>query len=164
MKKMKNNKGFTLVELLAVIVVLAIVMGLAVVGISQVLDNTRKSAFATDAKTFIEGARKLVSQDESNRLLGVTTTNYAPACTTTGTNTVPIAIENIPTEKGTNQKSPYGSAYTAASKVVVIGTPTTGGCTYEYKIFLSDGTHKIGTADDPITESNVNADAVGLAS
>ena len=34
---MKNKKGFTLVELLAVIVVLAIVMGIAAVAITNVL-------------------------------------------------------------------------------------------------------------------------------
>ena len=51
MKKI-NKKGFTLVELLAVIVVLAIVMGLAVVAISGVLDNARKATFVADAKQF----------------------------------------------------------------------------------------------------------------
>ena len=45
MKKIGNNKGFTLVELLAVIVVLAIVMGIAAVAITNVLDSTRKNAF-----------------------------------------------------------------------------------------------------------------------
>lgn len=47
----KNKKGFTLVELLAVIVILAIVMGLAAVAITSVLNNTRRSAFDTDAKS-----------------------------------------------------------------------------------------------------------------
>lgn len=41
----KDKKGFTLVELLAVIVVLAIVMGLAAVAITSVLNNTRKICF-----------------------------------------------------------------------------------------------------------------------
>ena len=50
---MKNKKGFTLVELLAVIVVLAIVMGIAAVAITNVLDTTRKNAYVASAKQFI---------------------------------------------------------------------------------------------------------------
>ena len=39
---MKNNKGFTLVELLTVIVILAIILAIAVPGISKILEGQRK--------------------------------------------------------------------------------------------------------------------------
>lgn len=113
MKKL-NNKGFTLVELLAVIVVLAIVMGLAVVGISSVLDNTRKSAFAADAKSFIQGARSLVASDQTNAMLGLTT-KYSPKCTGTvgATDAAYIPLSAIPLDNRTSSgvKSPYGNYY-----------------------------------------------------
>ena len=43
--KRLNRKGFTLVELLAVIVILAIVVGIALVTILPTLENSRKKSF-----------------------------------------------------------------------------------------------------------------------
>ena len=65
----KNNKGFTLVELLAVIVVLAIVMGLAAVAITGVLENTRKAAMVSDAKSFLNGAHSLVNSSDLSTMV-----------------------------------------------------------------------------------------------
>ena len=50
MKKL-NRKGFTLVELLAVIVILAIVVGITMVTILPTLENSRKKAFDTAVET-----------------------------------------------------------------------------------------------------------------
>ena len=55
---MKNKKGFTLVELLAVIVILALIMGIAVVSIGGVLDSAKKSTFKENAASMIDGVRK----------------------------------------------------------------------------------------------------------
>ncbi len=64
---MKNKKGFTLVELLAVIVILALIMGIAVVSISGVLESTRKSTYRETALTIINGVRqKLVLANEQS--------------------------------------------------------------------------------------------------
>ena len=43
---MKKRNGFTLVELLAVIVVLAIIMIIAIPAVLDVMNNARKSSFA----------------------------------------------------------------------------------------------------------------------
>ena len=167
MEKLRNNKGFTLVELLAVIVVLAIVMGLAVVGITAVLENTRKSAFAADAKSYLDGAHQLVRADEANKLLGGNTT-YAPSCSA-GTNTTTyIPIDAIKLDSG--GKSPYGNTYTKCSSETLTAASTTcsyievtanvsgTSCDYTYRIFLTDGVYKI-----PITaEGSVNASLVEL--
>lgn len=106
-RKIINKKGFTLVELLAVIVVLAIVMGLAVVGISTVLENTRKSAFNSDANSYIQGARSLVNADLASATLGLTTM-YSPKCTGSG-ETIYIPVAAIKLDSG--GKSPYGNWY-----------------------------------------------------
>ena len=45
MRKMKNKNGFTLVELLAVIVVLAIIMIIAIPSVLDVMSNARKTSF-----------------------------------------------------------------------------------------------------------------------
>ena len=56
MKNIKNNHGFTLVELLAVIVVLAIVMLVAVQSVLPQMEKARRQTFALDAQTAIESA------------------------------------------------------------------------------------------------------------
>ena len=55
---MKNKKGFTLVELLAVIVILALIMSIAVVSIGGVLQGTRQSTFRESAAGIIDGVRQ----------------------------------------------------------------------------------------------------------
>ena len=175
MKNLKNKKGFTLVELLAVIVVLAIVMGLAVVAITGVLDNARKATFAADAKSFLEGAHSLVNADDMNSMLGTSGSGYAPKCDTdTSTaDTTYIPIELIKLQQG-GTKSPYGNLYSIGTATAVATSQpttsyisvqstlnsTTGECSYAFKIFLSDGVYAIGTAAAPVAEGSVAASEV----
>jgi len=44
-KDQTNNKGFTLVELLAVIVVLGIVLTIAVPGVTKLINKSKKNSF-----------------------------------------------------------------------------------------------------------------------
>jgi prepilin-type N-terminal cleavage/methylation domain-containing protein len=64
----KNKKGFTLVELLAVIVILAIILAIAVPGISGIINNARRGAFESDAKMIVTGIeyRVLESMTDPN--------------------------------------------------------------------------------------------------
>lgn len=58
MKKMiKNKKGITLVELLAVIVILAIITAIAVPLIGNLITSTRQSAAAADGNTVYTSLR-----------------------------------------------------------------------------------------------------------
>ncbi|MBQ6686961.1 MAG: type II secretion system protein [Bacilli bacterium] len=54
--KRLTKKGFTLVELLAVIVVLAVIMLLAVNAVIPQMNKARKNAFVTEANAFIDAA------------------------------------------------------------------------------------------------------------
>lgn len=163
---MKNKKGFTLVELLAVIVVLAIVMGIAAVAITNVLDSTRKNAYVASAKQFIAGAKTLVNADEMNILLGETAA-YAPKCdpSKTGDNAVStkIALTVIKTEGGSNDKSSWGNEIDKANSFVQVyadGDSSTGDCTYRYGIYLTDGTYSIGTASQPEAETSLSSSSI----
>lgn len=174
MKKMKNNKGFTLVELLAVIVVLAIVMGIAAVAITNVLDSTRKNAYVATAKQFITGAKSLVNADEVEIMMGGTGT-YAPKCQApTGNADAPvynsktIGLYDIRTEGNDNDKSPYGNQIKKGAtgslvsyvKVEAIYDSSTGTCTYDYSIFITDDIYSIGTSASPIKEVDLGSDDV----
>ena len=55
---MNNKKGFTLVELLAVIVILALIMSIAVISIGGVLDGAKKDTFKETAASIIDGVKK----------------------------------------------------------------------------------------------------------
>lgn len=57
MKKL-NRKGFTLVELLAVIVILAIVVGITMVTILPTLESSRKKAFDTAVGSIADTIQK----------------------------------------------------------------------------------------------------------
>ena len=57
MKIMENRKGFTLVELLAVIVILALIMGIAAYSMQGVTENVKISSMKSSALTIIDGAR-----------------------------------------------------------------------------------------------------------
>ena len=53
-----NNKGFTLVELLAVIVILAVVMTMAVTAVGPLMARARKGALGEEGLNLVEAAKK----------------------------------------------------------------------------------------------------------
>ncbi|MBQ8892642.1 MAG: type II secretion system protein [Bacilli bacterium] len=67
MNKVKNLKGFTLVELLAVISLVAILSGLAVTNIVSSINNSRKNQFLLDAKRMVSKAEYLMSENRNYR-------------------------------------------------------------------------------------------------
>ena len=64
---MKNNQGFTLVELLAVIVVLAIVITIAVPSTMRVSNKIKENMFCTKIG-FIENAAELYGEDKKDSI------------------------------------------------------------------------------------------------
>lgn len=63
-KHIKNNKGVTLVELLAVLIILGIIALIAVPAIAGVIDDSRYNAIKSSAINYIEAAELyVVTQD-----------------------------------------------------------------------------------------------------
>ena len=63
MLKMNNRKGFTLVELLAVIVIMGILMMVAIPSVTRTIENSRKDTFVDIAKSYGNAVRTLWTSD-----------------------------------------------------------------------------------------------------
>jgi prepilin-type N-terminal cleavage/methylation domain-containing protein len=61
---LRANRGMTLIELLAVIVILGIVSSIAVVAVLQLIEKSKERAFVSDAYMLYEGARLYVGAEK----------------------------------------------------------------------------------------------------
>ena len=64
---MKKNNGFTLIELMAVIVVLSIILAIASAVVIGNVNNSRNNAFMTSFDNLVEDVRKHIVQSKSNK-------------------------------------------------------------------------------------------------
>ncbi len=62
---MKNRKGFTLVELLAVIVILGVIMLIAVPNVVSMIDRNKKRTYIEDARNMVTMAEYMLRSDTS---------------------------------------------------------------------------------------------------
>ena len=91
-KKQKHGIAFTLIELLAVIIILGIIMLIAIPSVTGYINNSRKETYVDTAKELLRGAVNLVNGGELE-VFDTDTTYY-------------ISTECIKTE--TTATSPYG--------------------------------------------------------
>lgn len=108
-KKFKNEKGLTLVELLAVIVILAIVGTIAFVMIGNVIDNSKKDAHIANAQQLIEAAKLYEAQGKSIPRSGVGMHDFSKA-----------GLLNSLTDPW--DKSPYNNIYNNEDNPTANGT------------------------------------------
>nr|WP_309099766.1 prepilin-type N-terminal cleavage/methylation domain-containing protein [Fredinandcohnia onubensis] len=126
-KHIKNQKGLTLIELLAVIVILGIIAAIAVPAIGNVIDKTEEKAAYTEAQQIIDSARL-----------------YITAETPTFGNDNKLTLNNTDTD--------FQAYYDKAGTFTLVVTNTDGNLTYEFTAFGGiDGV----TADAPLTESAI---------
>ncbi len=137
----KNKKAFTLIELLAAIIIFGILVLIAIPAVTKYIENARKSGYVATAKGIMDAARNLVN-DGSLDLYDTNVTYY---------------IESSCIEADNNLKSPYGT-FDPAYVVV-----TFEGNSYNYYWTSRDNTGmgvkdiiKYDSLDEDDIESNVD--------
>lgn len=122
---MKEKHGFTLVELLAVIVVLAIIMLIAVQAVLPLLQDARKKAFATEVQAAIEAAQTYYVAKSLSKNATVGDGLYVDLQT--------LIDENMYSTKRTGY-----SGY-----VKIYPKSTTGSNDYLYQIWMTNGQYAV---------------------
>ncbi len=139
----KNNKGFTLIEILAVIVILGIIMLIAIPNVSKNISDSRKAAYVTSIQKYIEAARQEV-QTYSIKVNNENAAYYIP--------TSCLGTENGDT-------SPYGDMM---ESYVIVTYDTNGHYEYYYtgRDDANHGMEVTNSAD--INEENLRDDITDI--
>ena len=137
-----NKKGFTLVELLAVIVILAVVMLIAVTAVGPLMIRARKSALGTEGIGLVDQAKAAYQAEQLNSNSAIKSNS-----------TVCFDLEWL-AKHGYFEKSStdgyYGSAlveYDSANNK------------YTYKFWITNGSYAFGAA---INGENVTVSTAGI--
>ena len=145
LNKKKNNKGFTLVELVIVIAILAILVGLLAPQYTKYVEKSRKSADASNMDEMVKVV-KVFAADPANELQAgdyIITMTHASGTTLTGDHTAAGDAlhtemdESIPNWTTRNTKSQKWGTDGAATDIIATVTVNEDG-----------GTEVAYTADD----------------
>ena len=145
-KVMKNQKGMTLVELLAVIVILAIVTAIAVPSIGGIINKSKNSAHISNALMVINAAKIGVASQDSTLI----PTDATPKVITLDGLVAAGYLDVVPQDP-----SVKGKTYDKTTSTVTIKKDINGKYTYSVVLNPDEGT---GTTDAYVnaSESTLN--------
>lgn len=124
---MKNNKAFTLIELIVIIVILGVIMVFALPNITSTLERNKKDQMIIDAKDMVEKAKNYILSGKAS---------YP-----SGTDEIRLALQDIDTRVEI-QESPFGNEYKRDLSKVTI---TLDSDTYVYEVCLTDGSYVLNS-------------------
>lgn len=127
-----NRKGFTLIEILAVIIILGVIMTVAVPNVLSMIDRNKKDTFIEHAKMMATQAEYTIRKDTSIKY-------------PSENNAIILTLEYLNTNDVS--ESPYGTMYNKSRSFVAIVNKTTGGVT-EYKYYV----HLVACGNDNCDE------------
>lgn len=117
---MKNKqKGFTLIEMIAVVIILGVILIIVVPSISNYINNSRKSAYIADLDAYVKSAVASFAMKEYGSL-------------PIDGEILIVPFKHIELEKNNTHKSPYGPFDLERSYIVAL--PTSSG---NYKIYVN---------------------------
>ena len=148
MKKL-NKKGFTLVELLAVITIMGILMIVAIPAVSRTIENSRRNTMASTIGNYISAVRTAVQSDEL--------TCNSKSISTVGAGTYYVNITEPGDWLETGGTSPWSNGTIKGYIAIEKSTTTNNTTKYVYKAYLNDGTHglKAEKPEKEITRANI---------
>jgi len=132
-KVLKNERGLTLIELLAVIVILGIIAAIAVPAIGAIMDNSKKDAHIANAQQIVSAARLAVTADKNTQSVYTLQQLYDKGY-----------LENIPKSPGKVSTQQY---HATESKVKIVQKTDSNnnnkviGIEYHVTLVDNDGEH-----------------------
>lgn len=126
-----NKKGFTLVELLAVIAIMALIAGISVPNIINMLDKGKQEDFIKDAKSIVAKAKYRYNMEKYKDMFG------SDNCPSTESTCSCIKLKNL---NFSTETDAYGYTYDKENSYVAVCDNTYNNTHYNtYKIYLQSG-------------------------
>lgn len=147
---LKKKNGFTLIELIAVVVIMAIIALIATPNIVSMIDTGKREDYLADANEFISKATYMYKQEK-----------YKNDTTIFKNGDISLSdIENV-----NDLNDPYGGTYQSSSFVRFRETSSGGiivrtAYIYLYSCDDDNNCHRIGTSSSPVSEDDLTIDSV----